>query len=106
MSRIIAAAVFVALIAPAAASSTERDDQLQARYALCMEKADTSFLEEFRGSCDVLCIHQHRASENDCLARHMKWNTANCTLPTAEEDREERHLQEGKGRCLKKSRLA
>jgi hypothetical protein len=43
MSRIVAAAVFVALIAPAAASSTERGDQPQARYALCMRPFSVAF---------------------------------------------------------------
>jgi hypothetical protein len=95
------AAVFALLMVPASVTSTERDDQLQARYTLCMDKTDASFLEEFRGSCDVLCIHQQPASENDCLARHMTWDTANCTLPTAEEEREGRHLEEAKERCLK-----
>jgi hypothetical protein len=31
----------------------------------------------------------------------MSWNTANSTLPTAEEDRQERHLEQAKDRCLK-----
>jgi hypothetical protein len=102
MSHATGAALFVMMmIAPLVAFSDERNDRLQARYTLCMDKADASFLEEFRGSCDVLCIRQHRASENDCLARHMTWNTANCTLPTAEEDRQERHLEQAKDRCLK-----
>jgi hypothetical protein len=41
-------AVFVLLIAPVSVSSTDREDQLQGRYTLCIDKADADSLEEFR----------------------------------------------------------
>ena len=97
---IIAFALF-AIAAPAFAAEQQGDEQLQRRYRLCMDKADTDFLEEFRGGCDVLCIHQKHGSESNCLVQHMKWNTASCTLPTAEADRQEQHLEKARDRCLK-----
>jgi hypothetical protein len=82
--------------------ATQQDDeQLQNRYRLCMDKADADNLEEFRASCDVLCLHQQNGTENACLARHTQWDTATCTLPTVELDRQERHLEQARDRCLK-----
>jgi hypothetical protein len=102
VSRISAVAAVIALLGiPTFAFSAGRDDQLQDRYSLCINKADSGFLEEFRSACDVLCIHQKHGSDDECLARHMKWDTANCTVPTSETDRQEQHLEKAKDRCLR-----
>jgi hypothetical protein len=102
---LIAFAVF-AITAPTFISAQQADEQLQGRYRLCMNKADTDFQEEFRGNCDVLCIHQQHGSESSCLAQHMKWNTASCTLPAAEENRQEQHLEKAKTAVSRSSRRA
>lgn len=99
-TRIATAAVLVTMM-PAAALAADRDEQLQARYSLCIDKAERDFLEEFRGSCDALCMHQPHRSERDCLAQHNNWSTGNCTLPSVELDRQDRHLESAKDRCLK-----
>jgi hypothetical protein len=104
ISRFSAAAALLALLAvstPASSASADRDEQLQERYRLCINKADSDFLEEFRSGCDVLCIHRKHGSDHDCLARHMKWDTANCTVPTSQADRQEQHLEKAKDRCLR-----
>ena len=63
----------------------------------------SSLLEEFRSSCDLLCIHQQHGSESRCLAQaSMKWNAASCALSgVVEENKQEQHLEKGKDRCLK-----
>jgi hypothetical protein len=102
ISRFSAAATLLALLAvssPASSASADRDEQLQERYRLCINKADSDFLEEFRSVCDVLCIHQKHGSDHDCLARHMKWDTANCRVPTSETDRQEQHLMDSNIKC-------
>ena len=99
--RILRAAVLALLVTVAPAQAQQNDEQVQGRYRLCMDKADADSLEEFRSDCDVLCIHQKLSTAGTCLDQHMKWNTATCPLPTAEQDREERHLEQSKDRCLK-----
>jgi hypothetical protein len=99
MIRTLAVAVLVTII-PAAAFSADRDEQLQARYGLCIDKADHDNLEEFRSDCDVLCMHQQHRSEQDCLAQHNNWNTGNCVLPTVQLNRQDHHLESAKDRCL------
>jgi hypothetical protein len=69
--HVIAAAVLFTMM-PVTAFPPERDDQLQARYSLCMDKGERDFLEEFRGSCDALCIHQPHRSEQDWLERQRQ----------------------------------
>lgn len=89
------------IAASAGAAAQQSGEQLQSRYRLCTDKADADFLEEFRGSCDVLCIQQQHGTEGACLAQHMQWNKANCTLSAAETYRQEQHLEKAKDRCLK-----
>jgi hypothetical protein len=83
------------------ASAQPSDDQLQVRYRLCMDKTDTDFLEEFRDNCDDIFIRQHRNKNNiNIMPRHSTWNTANCRLSIAEENRMDLHLERAKDRCL------
>ena len=103
MLRLLGTTVAIILFASTASALAQQqhgDEKLQGRYRLCMDKAAADFLEEFKSSCDVLCIRQRHGNEDDCRARHTKWNTANCTLSAAETDRQELHLETARDRCL------
>lgn len=93
--------VWVCAVAFSASSHAADNDQLlQDRYHLCMDYADARWLEEFRGRCDVLCIDSKNGTWDECLALHDKWDTSSCYLPDAERDRQDRHLEHDKDRCL------
>jgi hypothetical protein len=102
------AVVFLVAGIGTAQAAEQNDEQLQNRYGLCMDKADRDFLEGFRGDCDTLCIRQKKEppscavsiTPGCCMVHHFDWNTANCMLPSADTDREERHLEQAKDRCL------
>jgi hypothetical protein len=110
MIRTILAAILV-LFALAAATEAvaQDDDSMGNRYQLCLNKANFDHREEFRSDCDEVCILEKKepascaisVGPGCCKLRHIEWNAINCALPSAEIDKENRHLKQAKERCLK-----
>ncbi|MGI8567838.1 MAG: hypothetical protein ACR2KT_01470 [Methylocella sp.] len=106
----LAASAVAMLTVIAPACSTEQDDKLQNRYRLCINKAESDLLEAFRSSCDVLCIREKRepascadqiqSTSDCCLAHHFNWDTANCSPPISETERQDQQIEKDKDRCL------